>query len=532
MRPLPTIVALQTLVLVVLSVLWSQRADAAPMQPVAEPAEDQARDDVAAADGASRSDRDTASTPGVEREAAPAPADASQGLVILQGRLLGLEPPPQSDDIRMWVTSGRWNRFPSLSPGGGYAIADLTPGPVTVHCEVRGCRQLEFEHQLDHRPIQRLDLTLEPAQVLKVFVRTPQGQRLTAELTDKGIWQRLMVVATRTPLPSDLAPIDLDTVGDFGIGRFRSDPDMNSLADPDLADGDLELDGDPPASAALLLRHVVLAQQPIAPGQRELHFAVPLSAVQALFAEVHLRVLGPDGAPQPKAAVSLSLARNASRLSTGDDGRLVIGQVLPGIATIDVWSSTAESLMYSLLIPSGGVLDLGDLQLTGKIELQGRCIDQNGAGVAAALMWTPIDLWRPPLPMNDNRSTSCDAEGGFRLPNVGRRRYVVEAHHPDGRIGFAVVDGATHGGDPLVISMRAPHTLQLDASAHLETRCVVLADPQGTPLTVCRIAERWRRLPVTLPSGDYQLIVYDGRGAELSRAPLQMRDADFEKVIP
>lgn len=533
MRALPTVVVVQALVLVVLAVLWSQRAAAAPLQPSAAPSRGDAHQTAIASGDASRSAGETAATPTIEREAAPSVAGAGSTQVVLHGRLLGLDPPPKSDDIRMWVTSGHKNRYPETSQAGSYAVAGLTPGAVTVHCEVRSCRKLEFEHQLDARPVQRLDLTLEPATVLKVFVRTTDGRRLATELSKQGVWQGLQIVATRAPLAGDLAPTEHSNVGDFGIGRHHSDGDLNQQSDPDGDDGVLELDEPPPANAALLMRHMVLAQLPIAPGQTELRFEVPLADVQARFAKVRLRVIGPDGAPMAKVGVGLSSAQGGgNHQQTGEDGVAVMENVQPGIAAMDLDSVAAESIHTHLTVPPGGELDLGDIVLTAKIEAKGRVVDAAGSGVAASVQWTPVDLWRAPHPMIDRRSTRCDGDGVFQLWGAGRRRYSVRARDDAGRVGFAIVDGATLGAEPFVVTLRQVHALQLDARAHDEVRCVAVTDQRGIPLSVCRIEHWWRTSQMMLPRGDYQLIVYDGRGTELSRATLQMPDADLEKVIP
>src|SRR5690606_711323 len=88
-----------------------------------------------------------------------------------------------------------------------------------------------------------------------------------------------------------------------------------------------------------------------------------------------------------------------------------------------------------------------------------------------------------------------------------------------GRFGVAFVDAATAGAEPLVVTVQPTHKLHLDAGK-AGLRCAVIADAQGRPIDVCRIEPRWPQQTIRLPNGTYQLLVYDGAGAELLREPL------------
>ncbi|MGK0435115.1 MAG: hypothetical protein ACJA0V_004274, partial [Planctomycetota bacterium] len=272
MRMVQSIVGVQGIVLLVLLGVWWQHGEVAPPQPPGE---------VLAAKPIAPTETNTGSlvTPAaslIERTRAITPVDAGSSgqSVILQGRLTGVTPLPDTDSVRLSLRQdNRW-RQAEVTKTGAYAIAGLRAGTWLVRCQANGCRQQEFEYTLDHREIQRLDIELQSATVLKVFVRTLDGARLQAELSKLGIWQGLRVIATATPLAGDLMPTESSSVGDVGIGRHRQPSDLNQRSDPDSDEGVLELDEPPPANAALLLRHMVIAQQRIHPGQTELHFEV------------------------------------------------------------------------------------------------------------------------------------------------------------------------------------------------------------------------------------------------------------------
>ena len=533
MRALQTLVVVQAIALAVLFAVWSQRAPttAPPMSRTGSASDTLPANAAPAARGeAVAAGADATPT---ERERAPrAVGSDSAQRVVLQGRFTGCEVPPDPDEVQLSLRpADTWRRGDGTAQGG-YAVAGLTPGTWRLRCEIPGYRALDFEHALDDTPVQRLDLPLEPATVLTVWARTADGKRLATELTKMSIWQGLLVVASPAPLPGDFAPTENSSVGNVGIGRFRQPSDLNQRMEQDAADGTLELDREPPANAALVLRHMVLAQQPIEPGQTELRFVVDLAAVQARFPRVSMRLVGPDG-PVTKARVSLSTAQGGGGGPAPDeDGRVVFPYALPGLASFEIWAQGLEQFHSHLTLPSDGTaVDLGDVLLSAATELHGLAVDAAATPVQVSVQWTALDLWRPPHPLIDRRSTSSDGDGKFQLHGAGRRRYTVRAYTADGRAGFAFVDGATAGAEPFVVTVRPTHKLHLDAR-DAGLRCVVVADAQGRPLVVRRVEPRWPEQTMALPDGDYQLLVYDGAGAELARERLVVAGADSEKVLP
>ncbi|MCK5943544.1 MAG: hypothetical protein KAI24_16295 [Planctomycetes bacterium] len=533
MRTLQTVVVVQAIALVVLFAIWTQRAPtAAPPMSGTGSAGDTRLENAARTAGGEGGAAGADAMP-IERERAPRPASGGSALrVVLQGRFTGCETPPDPDTVRLSLRQQDTWRGGDATAHGGYAVAGLTPGTWRVRCEVPGYRALDFEHALDDTPVQRLDLPLEPATVLTVWARTPDGKRLATELTKMNIWQGLRVIASPEPLAGDFAPTENSSIGDIGIARFRQPSDLNQRTDPDAADGTLELDQEPPATAALMLRHMVLAQQPIEPDQTELRFVVDIAAVQARFPRVSMRLLGPDG-PVTKAHVSLSTAQGGGGgLAPDEDGKVVIPNALPGLASFEIWAQGLERYNSHLTIPSDGTaVDLGDVLLTAASELHGRAVDATANPVKVSVQWTAIDLWRPPHPLIDRRSTSSDGDGKFQLHGTGRRRYTVRANTSDGRAGFAFVDGATAGAEPFVVTVRPTHKLHLDAG-DAGLRCVAIADAQGRPLAVRRIEPRWPQQTMQLPDGDYRMLVYDGHGAELSRESLVVAGTDIRRVLP
>jgi hypothetical protein len=397
---------------------------------------------------------------------------------------------------------------------------------------VPGYQRLDFPATIGSAPVQRLDLTLTKAPVLTVYASTTDGKRLASELANLGLWQVLRVVASATPRTGDFEPTENSSVGDSPIGRFRAPSDRNQANDANANDGTLELDQPPPAHAALVLRHMVLAQLPIEPGQTELRFVVDPATVRARLPKVRVRVLGPDGNPA-MARVSLSSAQGVGGGQKADEhGVVVLENALPGLNYFEVWAKDAEQWNGHVTIPgTGGEVDLGDIRLTAAQSLHGRIVDEKGAAASGTVQWTAIDAWRPPHPLNDRLSTEADGDGKFQLYGTGRRRYTVQVRGSSGRFGFAFVDGATAGTEPFVVTLRPARKLHLDASK-AGTRCVVVADATGQPFDVQRIEPQYPQQVMSLPDGEYQLIVYDSAGTERSRERLVVAGADLQKELP
>jgi len=523
MPKVKVVVAVQALAIVFLVALWWQRADLAP--PPSQVPEPGAGLPPAAVSSADAARGPLSSAPGntVERHAAPASLGTGTPAVVLHGALRGLASPPKPDAVRCTARRDDQFRSAQLDDAGHYAIAGLNPGTWTVACEVEGHCKLELAHELTAAPIQRLDLELTAATVLPVFVRTPDGGRLQAALAKASLRSSLQVVATTTPLGSDLAPTENSYVGDFGVGRHRRSGDLNTHTDDKAGDGVLELDQPPPVFATLLLRHLVLAAQRIEPGQTELRFVVDPAAVQQRFAKVRFRVLDETGAPLPKVAVGLETAQGGGDGGkTGVDGLVALQQVMPGLLQMTLHATDREEHVNHLIVPAGADLDLGDLVLHPLRKLTGQVVDSAGQPIAASVRWTNLDLWQPPQPMIDRRSTSADGDGNFQIYGAGPRRYLVRAQAGEGRIGFAVVDarGSLPAAPPQVRVQDCGKVQFVARGEARRTFTVVVRSPAGHPVEVVTIEPRWRTQTATLPTGDYVLEIYADQSTRLRTQPL------------
>lgn len=529
MRILKGVVGIEAIVLAVLLALVIQRGDLAPPPVLPGPVSADTALGATIAQGSVPRAAGAIAAP-TQRERADAVSAAADG-IVLQGRLLGIDPPPQDDAVRFVCRRDDGWRSANVR-AGVYAVAGLAPGTWRITCEVEGCVKQEFDHVLTTALVQRLDLLLEPAIVLPVFVRTTDGARLMPQLTELGIWQGLHVIALEAPLAGDFAPTEHVAIGAIGLGRYRTGGDINQRAEADGDDGRLELDRPPPLHAVLLLRHLVLAQQPIVPGQRELRFEVDLAGVMARFAKVRMRLVDANGQPVHTARVQFSTAQGGGSSGKPDEqGVITMEHVLPGLAHLSVWAKDLEQYAAHVTLPAGETTDLGDFVLTAPRTVRGRLVDADGVGRSGSVQWTAIDQWRPPHPMQDRLSTSADGDGNFELA-LGARRYVVAGRAADGRVGYAIIDGGAAAVAPFEITVLEPTTVRLVAAGAFPIFAVVVRNPAGDLLDVQRIEPRWREAPLRLPPGDYGMEVYDGHGVFVRRAPLRVGTEPMQLEVP
>lgn len=512
MRALQGIVGCEVLVLIALLALELAPDPVAPPRPGS--ASDGAATQVAAAASggvAGEAEFAPSSAPSRERvDAAPAGA----GDIVLQGRLLGWE---NLRDPNVNLSCRRDGALrPAVEHDGRYAIAGLEPGVWRVVCIGRGVRKLEFDHTITEQPVQRLDLELEPALVLPVFLRTTAGARLGAELARLGLAHALRVAAVELPLAQDLDPVVWS--GGLGVGRYYAV--SGSDLGVDGPDGHLELDRPPPLHAALLLQHAVLAQQPLVPGQRELTFTLDLAAVTARLSTLRVRFVDTNGLPVD-AGVLIGNSPRFRMDTPAEDGTHVVENLLPGITQIVAEPDGLEPFREWTMLAPGATTDLGEIVLQGEVEVRGRVVDAHGNGTAAQLECTPLDRWRPPLPMHDHPYITAAGDGDFTML-LGPRRYLLCAKTPDGRIGRTIADGRGGSMPPITLTVASPTDVVFRTDQRLAAFAVVVRTEAGEPIAVVRLEPVWRDRTLKLLPGDHSLDIHDGNGALLRRMPLRV----------
>lgn len=540
MRPLTLLVVAEFVVFVVLVALYARRDAAAAALPehgvVPTPAAAPAP--AAAADPARGAAAEA--PPPERRAAAPTVPDAVPGDpigIVVSGTIRGPDGAPVPDASLSLSREGEYHSADSAGPGA-YAVAGLSPGVWQVFCRAENFARFEGECTLDARAFQTFDVELAANWVVDVKILGADGASSWDTLRKVTHFGMPYVVAADAPLTGDLPATDNSRVLWFGIGEWRGIGDFGTEPkSPKLAEGgfcgELLLRHPPPAHAALLLRNTLLQTRPIAAGQHELTFSLTADELRARLGTVRLRLVDADSnAPLPKLHVNLGTAQGGgSGGLTGADGRAELTAVLPGLGCLEIYAPEHEMVFRHVQVPSGGVLELGDVALSSSVTLRGNVLGSDGKpGNGASVQWTELDSRTFPQPLADRRSASADDQGKFQIENCGRHRYVVHARLGRTAMGFATVD-ATHGAPPPVTITLAATTkvvLKNRAAAHEGYSVAVLANDRSPVAVALRPG-----LPLSLPPGDYTLEIHDLCTGRLVRtAPLHVGSEPLTVEVP
>ncbi len=537
MRGLQLLLIAETLVLAVLVALWWSRSRGA-LPPQLPPAHD------AGAESASTSMQGSAvpGHPTARDEGAPRTATAARAAVaptgagasvFVRGRLVAADGGDPPEDAYVHFRRGSAVQRATVSEDC-FAVGGLASGTWEVRATADGFARYREELVVRGAPLQAADLALARAHAVDVFVRTPTGEPLevvsAAGRSQRGLW----IVATAQPLHGDLPVTDNTTVGDVGIGRYTSARGIGApAAGDDVPDGKLQLDRPPPANVALLFRHVLVAQQPIAAGQAEVRFEVAADTVAALLGSVAMRLVdGVSGQPITDGVyVGLSSAQGGGVGGAPDaSGRLLVDGVPPGLNSLEVRSQSYEALWDLVRVPASGAVDLGDFLLYPPVTIGGRTVGPDGVPCAAMLQWTALDTMDFPRELVSRRNARADGAGVFEI-RAGPRRYVVRARADGGLIGVAVVDGRQASAEPLEIRLARAVEIVARLRDPLAGCTVTVRDGGGVPVAAARIEPRWSQVTLSVPPGDYMAEVHDDADALLQRVPLEARAATLHLEI-
>lgn len=533
MRLLPSLVLAESVGVVVLGLAWlasesehsSLSGDSAPSADTADAAP--LTNAAARPDVADKSPR---------RTEAGGEWPAGSSSIVVQGRVLVPDGGMAPTDARITFRLGRtWAGVTVL--GERYAACGLRPGEWTVSATADGCFLPPTPHVVGTQALQHFDLQLQRSQRVKVWLRTPDGASLEEAIgksAGSGMY-RLHVVVTAQPLTGDLPLTEHSGLGDLAGGRYTSKRDLNLDKKPDEPDGEILIDGRPPVQAALLLRHLLLAQEPISAGQDAVTFTVDPAMVRGRMATVRARLLdGVTGQPMPEARAGLHSAQGGGIGNNADaNGVVVMENVMPGLLTLQVGVKDRESITWLVRVPAGGTLDLGDLTLQPAVKLRGSVVDPDGKPSPASVRWTDLDAMTFPRELVQRYSTLADGDGNFEIGSTGPHRYLVMANQ-EGRLGMAIVDASRGEPGPVQIRLAQPVTVALAVGGDaLRGYVVTVRNAEGVPVAAVRIEHRWRdRASLAVLPGDYTLEVHDAGDRLLKKVPLQVRDATVTVAVP
>lgn len=475
------------------------------------------------------------SSTGETRRRVATPGNAAAGDdIVLSGHVWPPTGEPMPKDLSLSLR--REGAYCSATlVGDQYAIPGLTPGTWTLRPYADGIVARTESIEITAVAFQTHDLQLERATVVPVFVRTTDGAPFSSGPSARERTDYLAVVALAQPLTADLPPTDSSSVGSFGLGRWSAAGRLGPPPEPGAALGTLQLDVPPPVHAALLLRHVVLAQQVVPAGATELVFVIDEAAIDARFATVRLRLI--DAASgQPITAdghVSFSTSQGGgARARPDEDGTWIAERVLPGITHMVVSAKEREHVSTDFLLRAGETLDLGDLVLGPEVRIRGRLLGTDGQPVSGAVQWTDLDTRRARGTTTDRRHASADGDGDFEI-DAGPRRYLVVGKSAEGLVGSIHIDARGGATPRFDLQLAPPVRVVVSAGGDpLRGYALEVLDPHGQLIAAERIEVRSREVTFGLAAGEYTIEVYDEVENLLRRIPVHARGDLVRVEVP
>lgn len=529
LRPLQVLAAVQAIAIAVLLVLW-WRVEAAPA-----PANDhELRPTEPAAPGAiavhAAVDRSAATAPPTAATAsAPATAIANpDDRAVLYGTARAADGAPPGKGV-LWLYRDGKHVGTSSGDLATFVFAGLQPGSYRLRSRVED--QLPIDQEVVVRaPTTRLDLEFPTRWLLTVNVVTPDGKPWSEAIGKEapGVMHRgLVALAFDAPLAGDLPASNLAEV-DGGLGRFRAGNSPFQRGDralPKQTLGVLTLPAGKPVHVALILRQTLVAQQPVAPGQQELTFTLPVEALLGKLARVRLRIVDPSGAPVGKAMVSCNDAQTGGGgKPTGDDGRVVLERLVPGRLDLEIWAKGLSAPSVEILVAAGADLDLGDVAMQSPTMVDLQFDNFGGKGSVRCAMLDPV---RPGWVAKD-LYFSADNGSSQQYP-LYPARYGMLATGSNG-VAIAVLDLRSPPAGPIRFDLRRGADLRIEYAFGATKAAYEVTSAEGV-LVRRREVSGASGETVELPPGGYAVRITDQAGVTTSRA-FTLPAAGFELRLP
>jgi hypothetical protein len=373
---------------------------------------------------------------------APPAADARIGILVYGAVSDPAGAPVKSDWMNLQFTpDAQAPRNVTIVADGTYAATGLVPGHCRVSANLLEFRPWHTDLELEaDQPAVRLDIVLEPSDVLVIKAFTPEGKPLVdalkSQMGDRAMWElRVSAVASVEPLTSLPAQLGRGWDG-FGIGYYRDNLEAvgplrdHGAALPPDAMGLLELDVPPPVWVTLAVRSAILGSQRVEPGQKLVTFTVGVSDVTATFGTLRARMVdGSTRAPLAGVGVNINDAQDSGTSNpTGPDGLVHAAGLTPGRMRFQASLEGYERLNALVTIPPAGDVDLGDVPLAHARSVHGSVLDEQDHPVSTYVSIQNLD---PPQGLawdNGYQSWMSEQDGSLVIKGLGQHRYSLMLH--------------------------------------------------------------------------------------------------------
>jgi len=466
----------------------------------------------------------------------PAPSVDSNLGVVVYGTVRDDEGKPVD---RAWIhLESETPEEPAVdlqAKSGGYATHGMKPGSWTATLQGEGLKKTEDRIDIPAESVFRRDFVVPRAYVVIVRVKTPEGEPFMKVLSaGKHYGMALNAVATQRKIQSvPMTSLRYHRV--FGIGKWadlRYTMRREGLEDDPEILGLLELSSPPPAYVSLMLKHNILAQKQIVPGQKEVSFEISVNDVLAKTARVRLRIIDrTTHQPIAQARVSISdLQSGGGGLPTGEDGRVVLEHQATGLMQMEISAPGRETYHRRLRLEAGDV-DLGTIELGPPIKIRGIVLGPTGKPHPASITWTNLEHRDFPQPLYENQSTNADNKGNFALVGLGLGRYLIQGRTRDHSLATIIVDTGKLSDRPvrLLLKPTLPVTVDNSRMPALRARVIVIRDSQRR-IVYGQNLRRPYRGTIRLPAGTYSFEIYEGR-KQLQAGSIDVKPGSIPTIL-
>ncbi len=308
---------------------------------------------------------------------------------------------------------------------GTYVLRADAPGYVHREQTIDATHQDERGNRDPNGAFSQARVVLWPEDWAAVLVQTNDGRPFSALAEEFGLEPaKLFAGAFRVRTRLD-APARGETpdANDASLAKFHPPPDAKAWEVTKGCVGSLHLQRPPPMWVGLDLFGANLGWELLSPGDREVLFRLDLSALEACFARLSLRVVDATSrSPVTQALVTLRADDSARRrkdqanVPTGENGRVELARIVPGGYELEIFRGESEHQEMIELRP-GERRDLGDVPLGNAAGFDVLVVDPSGNPATA---WVEIGPYRKGARNGDIYPQmlrhESDGQGRCRLP--------------------------------------------------------------------------------------------------------------------
>jgi hypothetical protein len=481
----------------------------------------------------------------------PAPSSApSPRSTLVYGRILESNGAPFRHAKAAWISfvnraGQRWNAEASE---GAYAIANLPLDSYFVTARVTSHRDADDRLELTaSQPEVRKDLVVRQATILRVFVRTPDGEPFLEALKKaEGLHQDahdLVPVATVGPPGAHVYEVIGSLNNPFGVGQYWYEGPEGEEP-PAGCMGYLTLARDPPVSVSLVFCHAVLQTTRVEPGTEDVSFVLTIDELRAAQSSFRVQVVdAATSGPIDGAFVQLDGGTiGIGTMHTNAAGVLSVDPELPGRFDLLISKEGYEEVRQVVDLEAGQPTDLGIVALNREAVAELRFVDGLGRPTQAVVYLCPLAPGSTLTDIEHARGLRSDPAGVLKIRGLARKVYVLRTGNYDAAYakstpettwvsGSVTIDATSGSVPPTTIQLvpGVPLAIRVEGRSAVGLRFAVI-DGQGRAILRDRFWDNAPR-PLRLPAGSYRVQLCDAGDAVLAERSVTLAGEPVELAL-